>query len=99
MFAGEKIPSNSFIIEYIGDIIDAAEFERRCSQMMAKSGRNFYIMSFENGYYIDAGRRGNEARFVNHSCEPNSRLDKWCVKGQTRIGLFATVEISKVDEH
>lgn len=98
LFAEDKIPSNSFIIEYIGEIIDTAEFYRRCSQMVAKKEKNFYIMSFENGNYIDAGIRGNESRFVNHSCEPNSRLNKWCVKGQTRIGLFAMVDIPKVDE-
>lgn len=37
---------------------------------------------------IDA-TRGSDARFVNHSCEPNCRMIKWIVSGQPRMALFA----------
>ena len=38
---------------------------------------------------IDAGPKGNNARFMNHSCDPNCITQKWSVNGDTRVGLFA----------
>jgi histone-lysine N-methyltransferase ASH1L len=37
---------------------------------------------------IDA-TRGSIARFVNHSCQPNCRMEKWTVGGKPRMALFA----------
>lgn len=37
---------------------------------------------------IDA-TTGSIARFVNHSCDPNCRMEKWIVHGQPRMALFA----------
>ena len=37
---------------------------------------------------IDA-TTGSIARFVNHSCSPNCRMEKWIVHGQPRMALFA----------
>lgn len=42
---------------------------------------------------IDAGPKGNYARFMNHCCQPNCETQKWCVNGDTRVGLFALVNI------
>lgn len=38
---------------------------------------------------IDATTRGSIARFVNHSCQPNCRMEKWTVEGRPRMALFA----------
>lgn len=45
-------------------------------------------MSFDQNMIIDA-TTGSIARFVNHSCNPNSRMIKWIVSGQPRMALFA----------
>lgn len=45
-------------------------------------------MSFDQNMIIDA-TRGSIARFVNHSCEPNCRMEKWTVGGKPRMALFA----------
>lgn len=45
-------------------------------------------MSFDQNMIIDA-TRGSIARFVNHCCQPNSRMIKWIVSGQPRMALFA----------
>lgn len=45
-------------------------------------------MSFDQNMIIDA-TTGSLARFVNHSCSPNSRMIKWIVSGQPRMALFA----------
>lgn len=30
---------------------------------------------------------------MNHSCQPNCETQKWTVNGDTRVGLFALVDI------
>ena len=40
------------------------------------------------GALIDAILSGNEARFINHSCEPNCQAEYWTVEGQERVGIF-----------
>jgi [histone H3]-lysine4 N-trimethyltransferase ASH1L len=45
-------------------------------------------MLFDQNMIIDA-TRGSIARFVNHSCEPNCRMEKWTVSGKPRMALFA----------
>ena len=45
-------------------------------------------MLFDQNMIIDA-TRGSIARFVNHSCAPNCRMEKWTVGGKPRMALFA----------
>ncbi|KAJ3314869.1 histone methyltransferase set2 [Boothiomyces sp. JEL0838] len=45
------------------------------------------------GSYIDASKKGNVSRFMNHSCNPNCALQKWVVGNQIRIGIFAIKDI------
>jgi len=45
-------------------------------------------MYFDQNMIIDA-TRGSIARFVNHACEPNCRMEKWTVAGKPRMALFA----------
>lgn len=45
-------------------------------------------MLFDQNMILDA-TRGSVARFVNHSCAPNSRMEKWLVEGKPRMALFA----------
>ncbi|KAJ3414588.1 histone methyltransferase set2 [Chytridiales sp. JEL 0842] len=47
--------------------------------------------------YIDAYKKGNLARFMNHSCDPNCELQKWVVGSQMRMGMFTRRAI-EVDE-
>lgn len=45
-------------------------------------------MLFDQNMIIDA-TRGSIARFVNHSCQPNCRMEKWTVSGKPRMALYA----------
>ena len=45
------------------------------------------------GLVIDASQKSNHARFMNHSCDPNCETQKWTVRGETRIGIFARQDI------
>lgn len=46
---------------------------------------------------IDA-TKGSMARFVNHSCEPNCKMDMWTVGGRPRMALFAGRDIELGEE-
>ena len=37
-------------------------------------------------------------RFVNHSCDPNTEIQKWCVNGLFRMTLFAIRDIQPGEE-
>ena len=47
---------------------------------------------------IDPTSKGNLARFINHSCDPNCISEKWHVLGETVIGIFARRDIEKNEE-
>uniref|UniRef100_A0A0D3H4Z8 SET domain-containing protein n=1 Tax=Oryza barthii TaxID=65489 RepID=A0A0D3H4Z8_9ORYZ len=47
---------------------------------------------------IDATNKGNMSRFINHSCEPNTEMQKWTVEGETRVGIFALRDIKTGEE-
>ena len=59
---------------------------------------NYYFLTIDSGLMIDAGPKGNLARFMNHSCQPNCETQKWTVGGDTRVGLFAIDDISAGSE-
>lgn len=50
------------VIEYVGEIIDDAEADRRS---------NRYLFEVRKDVNIDGSARGNLARYVNHACRPN----------------------------
>ncbi|KAI1981086.1 hypothetical protein LOZ55_000972 [Ophidiomyces ophidiicola] len=78
---------NQIIIEYTGEILTQEECERRMRTVYKKS-ECYYLMHFDQSMVIDA-TRGSIARFINHSCEPNCRMEKWTVAGKPRMALFA----------
>uniref|UniRef100_A0AAV1V355 Histone-lysine N-methyltransferase n=1 Tax=Peronospora matthiolae TaxID=2874970 RepID=A0AAV1V355_9STRA len=97
LVANETIRLGEFIIEYVGEVIDDEECERRMIKYRDNGEVNFYMMELEKNTVIDAKYRSNESRFINHSCDPNSVTQKWNVDGMQRIGIFARRSIA-VDE-
>lgn len=97
--AVENIKRNSFIIECVGEVINRDELNNRLPKRIEDyldGYVNFNILKLGDGLYIDAVKRGNEARFIDHSCEPNCYLQKWIVAGRTRLGVFAAKDIPMV---
>ena len=70
------------------------EFRKRIDDSIGrKEEQNYYYMSMDSQRMLDAGPRGNIARFINHSCDPNAETQKWTVNNDTRVGLFALEDI------
>ncbi|KAI8377796.1 uncharacterized protein BYT42DRAFT_357888 [Radiomyces spectabilis] len=84
------LPKNSFIMEYIGEVIPNSEFIRRTRAYEAEGLKHYYFMTLKTDEIIDATKKGCLARFINHSCNPNSVTQKWVVGKTMRIGIFTT---------
>ncbi|CAG9828925.1 unnamed protein product [Diabrotica balteata] len=89
----EPIKKGQFVIEYVGELIDDEEYQRRIQKMHEQKEENYYFLTIYKDRMIDAGPKGNIARFMNHCCQPNCETQKWTVNGNTRVGLFATGDI------
>ncbi|XP_076238839.1 nuclear receptor binding SET domain protein [Calliopsis andreniformis] len=94
----EHIQAGQFVIEYVGEVIDEAEYKRRLHRKKELKNENFYFLTIDNNRMIDAEPKGNLSRFMNHSCSPNCETQKWTVNGDTRIGLFALCDIEPGEE-
>jgi uncharacterized protein len=70
VFALRDIASGTRVIEYLGERITHAEADRRYEHKGAGDNHTFLFIA-DADTVIDAGIDGNEARFVNHACEPN----------------------------
>lgn len=83
----------------MGEVVDDAILaERMHSHSKHRPGdNNHYVMELTNGLYLDARSKGNVSRFINHSCGPNCELQKWLIKGETRIGIFAIKDMKEGD--
>uniref|UniRef100_M4BXT8 Histone-lysine N-methyltransferase n=1 Tax=Hyaloperonospora arabidopsidis (strain Emoy2) TaxID=559515 RepID=M4BXT8_HYAAE len=91
----EQVKAGQLVIEYVGEVINEEEKERRLLDHAKHSpeDKNMYIMELGKGEYIDARFKGSVSRFINHSCDPNCHLLKWRVKGVNRIAITALKDI------
>ncbi|KAJ6917679.1 histone-lysine N-methyltransferase ASHH3 isoform X2 [Populus alba x Populus x berolinensis] len=93
--ADEDIKQGEFVIEYVGEVIDDKTCEERLWKMKHCGETNFYLCEINRDMVIDATYKGNKSRYINHSCSPNTEMQKWIIDGETRIGIFATRDIRK----
>ncbi|KAI9502799.1 hypothetical protein BX070DRAFT_225627 [Coemansia spiralis] len=98
MQALEDLDTGSFVMEYMGEVVTAAEFRKRARVYQSEGIQHHYFMSIGNGKIIDATRKGCIARFINHSCGPNCVLQKWMVGGAIRMGIFVERPIKRGEE-
>ena len=90
-----KLFKGEYLMEYTGEVISLRRFKQRQKEM--KDKRNFYFLQFQNRI-IDAFKKGSDARFVNHSCDPNTHTEVWTVENKKRLGLFASRDIEIGEE-
>jgi hypothetical protein len=70
VFAAKRIPKGARIIEYVGERVSHDEADRRYEEKDANDSHTFLFI-VDKKTVIDAGVDGNDARFFNHSCDPN----------------------------
>ena len=92
------LPRDTFLMEYVGEVLDNKQFRKRARQYAREEVQHFYFMALSKEFYVDATSRGNISRFINHSCNPNSETQKWTVNGELRVGFFTTREVQPGEE-
>jgi len=70
VFARRKISKGKTIIEYRGDRTTWKIASKR-PDSDPENPYHTFIFELDDGTVIDAGVRGNAARWINHSCDPN----------------------------
>jgi len=85
LFTEEAIEKGGFIIEYYGKSLTKKQSDE-------KGGK--YMFEVSDNRVIDGSERGNIARYINHSCDPNAEVE--IRKG--RLFVFAKRDIKKDEE-
>ncbi|KAG2719951.1 hypothetical protein I3760_02G014500 [Carya illinoinensis] len=103
--AGEAILRGTFVCEYIGEILDEQEANKR-RQRYGKEGCSYLydvgahfndmsrLIEGQVRYVIDATNYGNVSRFINHSCSSNLVSYQVLLESmdsqRAHIGLYAS---------
>lgn len=99
LYASVDIPAETWIVEYVGEKIDKEESDRRANELLDKTkengGARVYMFILNDEWDIDGDVETNDARLMNHSCEPNVEAQIWDEK---EIWFVALRDIQKGEE-
>ena len=70
VYASRAIAEGERIIEYTGLLITNLEADAQCDDEGMRRHHTF-LFGVDDEFTVDGANGGNEARFINHSCEPN----------------------------
>jgi SET domain-containing protein len=70
VFAVRRIRKGTTVIEYLGDRVSHDEADARYEEKDANDNHTF-LFTVDSKTVIDGGVGGNEARYINHGCDPN----------------------------
>jgi hypothetical protein len=96
LFAESIITEGHPVLEYTGIIYTHAKFNKEAKK---DATLNHYVVEYDNGnYMLTARQSGSKARFVNHSCEPNTYLAEYICNGQPKIMIVSKRRINCNEE-
>lgn len=111
--ACEPIFRGTFVCEFVGEVIDMQEANKR-HQRYGKTGCNYFydvgahmrlmndLMDGQENYVIDTTKYGNVSRFLNHGCFPNLVSHLVLVESMdfqlAHVGFYAMQDIAAGEE-
>jgi hypothetical protein len=98
VFAKQLIPKGEMVIEYVGEIIHSALADMREAYYNSCNIGCYMFRLPEDEYIIDATMKGNMARFINHSCNPNAKTDWIVINNKKKIVICAIRDIYPGEE-
>lgn len=93
VFAARKLRKGQRVIEYAGERISNKEADLRYDDEKMKRHHTF-LFTVDSKTVIDGAVGGNDARLINHSCDPNCEA----VIEKKRIFIYALKTIHPGDE-
>jgi SET domain-containing protein len=94
VFATRDIASGDRIVEYLGDRMSHDEADATCPDDEAAERHHTFLFAVDDDVVIDGSRNGNDARFINHSCDPNTEV----VIVRQRVYVHALRDIESGEE-
>jgi SET domain-containing protein len=89
LFAKRPIHKGARIIEYKGERVGVLELLERDADVPSS-----YIMHLSDTIVIDGALNGNDARFINHGCEPNCEAYTF----DEKVFMYAIRDIEQDEE-
>jgi uncharacterized protein len=74
VFAARRIRKGTTVIEYLGERLSHARADARYEDKDPNDNHTF-LFTVDKRTVIDAAVNGNEARYINHGCDPNCESD------------------------
>jgi SET domain-containing protein len=93
VFARRHIDAGERIVEYEGERISSDESAARAEASGGPVNHTFFF-SLADGNVIDGGSSGNDARYINHACEPNCEA----YEEDGRVFIYALQDIEQGEE-
>ncbi len=97
VYALRDIAKGERIIEYKGERIDWDEALRRHPHDPKQPNHTFYF-TLDEHHVIDGRVKGNAARWINHSCNPNCEADLVEENGRLHVYIDARRKIEAGEE-
>ena len=106
VFSRAFVPRDTPVMEYIGEVVRRPVADRReeaaerVSQSFSKSSTYMFALDENDAdsRVVDATRKGNLARFANHSCAPNCLAKSVVLANERRVVLFTTRDVHRGEE-
>ncbi|KAJ7094066.1 hypothetical protein B0H15DRAFT_151667 [Mycena belliarum] len=98
LYAMERISRGEMVIEYVGEVIRAQVAEKREKAYERQGIGSSYLFRIDEDLVVDATKKGNLGRLINHSCDPNCTAKIITINGEKKIVIYAKQEIELGDE-
>ncbi|KAG8906982.1 histone methyltransferase set1 [Tulasnella sp. 403] len=98
LYAMEAIPQGEMVIEYVGEVIRAQVADKREKWYERIGIGSSYLFRVDEDSVVDATKKGNLGRLINHSCTPNCNAKIIVVNSQKKIVIYAKSSIEPGEE-
>ncbi|KAG5639744.1 hypothetical protein H0H81_000024 [Sphagnurus paluster] len=98
LYAMEKISRGEMVIEYVGEVIRAQVADKREKAYERQGIGSSYLFRIDEDLVVDATKKGNLGRLINHSCDPNCTAKIITINGEKKIVIYAKQDIELGDE-
>ncbi|EJF61682.1 hypothetical protein DICSQDRAFT_85722 [Dichomitus squalens LYAD-421 SS1] len=93
LYAMEKINRGDLVIEYVGEVIRAQVADKREKAYERQGIGSSYLFRIDEDLVVDATKKGNLGRLINHSCDPNCTAKIITISGEKKIVIYAKQDI------